>query len=568
MNRRPLENTIAFLLCTTIVVFFCTEIILNLTPPISRDALIHHLAVPKLWLKHGRIYEIPWANYAYYPMNINLLYVVCLYFKNDIAPKFIHLAFGIGTGWMIYLYLKQKFSRNWGLLGMVIFLTTPIVVWLSTTAYVDLGMTFFTTGSVMAFTKWRDSEYSQFKWLLVSSLGMGIAVGSKYNALIVWFIMNMFLMLSFVQDTRRQIGALQYGILFFVITAFVASPWYLKNYFQIQNPFYPLFDGFFKSLDHQPIQEIVHNKFITKTGKISFFKMREVMYGESIWETLLIPMRMFFQGKDTSYQYFQGVLNPILIIFSPFVLLNKRFGKDKFLFVFFTVIFLIIAYFLTAKQVRYILPVLPFLSILAVMGLKDLVDKFGKRTLFSSLRFGEKIKSIARIFVFTSVAILLIFNLIYLKNRIEIINPFPFVLGKETREAFLKRHLLHYDAVEYINNNLPGDAKVFTMFLGRRGYYFNRDYKNESSFGTSTISNMVNCSADEEKFIKYIRSMNVTHILMRTDLVDKYLQDNFSRKEVKRILKLESKCWKKVYENKGYAVWDILSCVDSSNIVK
>ena len=41
------------------MVFFFTEIILNLTPPISRDALIHHLAIPKLWLKHGGFYEIP-----------------------------------------------------------------------------------------------------------------------------------------------------------------------------------------------------------------------------------------------------------------------------------------------------------------------------------------------------------------------------------------------------------------------------------------------------------------------------------------------------------------------------
>ena len=61
MNRKTLEKTAAFVLCATIVVVFCTEIILNLTPPISRDALIHHLAVPKLWLKHGGFYEIPWA---------------------------------------------------------------------------------------------------------------------------------------------------------------------------------------------------------------------------------------------------------------------------------------------------------------------------------------------------------------------------------------------------------------------------------------------------------------------------------------------------------------------------
>ena len=108
MGHRTFPNTAAFLLFAMIMVFLCTEIILNLTPPISRDALIHHLAVPKLWLKHGGFYEIPWADYAYYPMYVNLLYLVCLYFKNDMAPKFFHLAFGFGTGLLIFFYLKKK----------------------------------------------------------------------------------------------------------------------------------------------------------------------------------------------------------------------------------------------------------------------------------------------------------------------------------------------------------------------------------------------------------------------------------------------------------------------------
>ena len=557
MNRKPLENTIAFLLCTTIIVFLCTEILLNLTPPISRDAIIHHLAVPKLWLKHGRIYEIPWAEYAYYPMNIDLLYAFCLYLNNDIAPKFIHLAFGLGTGLLIYFYLKLKFDRNWGLLGMAIFITTPIVIWLSTSAYVDLGMTFFTTASVMAFIKWRDTEYVRFKWLLISSFCMGIAIGSKYNALIAWFIVNLMLMFSYVRDTKKQLGALQYGLIFFIITILVASPWYLKNYFQTGNPFYPLFNSFFKLLHHPPVQEVLHGQAIEKTEQLSFFKMREVLYGESFWDTLLIPIRMFFQGKDISYQYFQGVLNPILAIFSPFILLNKRYGKDKFLFVFFTVIFLFMAYFLTEKQVRYILPVLPFLAIIAAMGIKDLLDKMGERALFASLRFKEKIKSAAKVLVIGCVATLLIFNIIYLKYRIEIINPLPYVLGKETKETFLQHHLLHYNAVKFINDTLPDDAIVFTMFLGRRGYYLDRAYKNEASFGMAAIRHMITNADDEEKFLEYIRSMGVTHILMRIDLVNKFLKDNFSKDHIKRFLSLETKYWKKIYENDGYAIWDI-----------
>jgi len=557
MHRKTLENTITFVLCSIVMLFFFTEFILNLTPPISRDALIHHLAVPKLWFKHGGYYEIPWAEYSYYPVYINLLYLVCLYFKNDIAPKFIHFGFGVATGWLIYLYLKQKLGRSWGLLGMVIFVTTPIAVWLSTSAYVDLGMTFFTTGSVLAFIRWRDSEYWQFKWFLMSSFCMGIAIGSKYNALIAWFIVNLMVMFSYVRDTNRQVGALQYGILFFVISALVASPWYLKNYLQTGNPFYPLFSSFFKLLNHQTVQGVLHGQAIEKAGKISFFEMRKVMYGESFWETLLIPVRMFFQGKDASYQYFQGSLNPILIIFLPFTLLNKKHGKDKIYFVCFTVIFIFMAYFLTAKQVRYILPVLPFLSILAVMGIKDVMDKLKEETFLSSLQLGKNLKSIARILLFTGVAILLILNFNYLKSRKNFIKPFPYVMGKETKEVFLKRHLLHYDAVEYINNNLPMDAKIFTMFLGRRGYYLDKAYQNESSFGMNTIENMVKSSEDEKKFKEYIRSMNVTHILMRTDLVNNFLKDNFSIPEIKRFTNLLTKYCKLIYESNGYSIWDV-----------
>jgi hypothetical protein len=266
---------------------------------------------------------------------------------------------------------------------------------------------------------------------------------------------------------------------------------------------------------------------------------------------------MFFQGNDTSYQYFQGSLNPILIIFLPFTWLNRRYGKDKMFFVCFTVIFIFMAYFLTQKQVRYILPVLPFLSIIAVMGIKDVMDKLKEETFLSSLKLGENVKSIAMILLFAVVAILLIHNFIYLKSRVNIIKPFPYVMRKETKEAFLKRHLLHYDAVEYINNNLPMDARIFTMFLGRRGYYLERAYKNESSFGMSTIRAIVSSSIDEEKFKEYIRSMNVTHILMRTDLVNNFLKDNFSIPEIKRFTNLLTKYCKLIYESNGYSIWDV-----------
>jgi hypothetical protein len=75
----------------------------------------------------------------------------------------------------------------------------------------------------------------------------------------------------------------------------------------------------------------------------------------------------------------------------------------------------------------------------------------------------------------------------------------------------------------------------------------------------NTIRQMINSLTHEEKFIEYVRSMQVTHILMRTELVEKYLKDNFSAEEIKRFLSLENKYWRKVYDNNGYVVWDIHS---------
>ena len=100
----PLKTYIHFFLIGLLVSLIVSVIILACVPPISRDALVHHLAIPKLYLKHGGIYEIPSLKFSYYPMNLDLLYIIPLYFGNDIIPKFIHFAFALLTAWLIFKY--------------------------------------------------------------------------------------------------------------------------------------------------------------------------------------------------------------------------------------------------------------------------------------------------------------------------------------------------------------------------------------------------------------------------------------------------------------------------------
>ena len=543
------SRIVTFLLYMTIFGFVITEVLLNLTPPISRDALIHHLAIPKLWLAHGGFYEIPWADFSYFPMNIDLLYLIPLYFKNDIVPKFIHFAFGIGTGLLIYAYLKNRFSRNWGLLGFLIFFSTPVIVRLSTTAYVDLGMTFFTTASILAFVRCRDGTYKDTKWLVLSAVCMGLAAGSKYNALIAWFFLNLMIVFYYSKDTENGLGALKSGAVFFAIALFVVSPWFIKNYILTENPIYPLFDSFFKALYHAGDGSGGLAATAKSNWTANIFQRREIMFGESFLETLFIPIRMFFQGKDGSVQYFDGAMNPILIIMLPFAFINRDLNRDKVFFLLFSVFFFFIAYFLTVIRIRYILPAIPLLTILSVVGIKNIVEWTGKKS--------SQVRRAGLIGIFAVTIISIAFNFLYLKNYFNEIRPVEYIFKQETKDEFLSRHVGSYPAIQYINKNLPDDVRVFLMFLGRRGYYLNRPYYHERSFGMNTINGMVKASADKQDFQRYIQSLDCTHILMRTDLVNKYLHDNFPEKTIIRFLNLVKEYWSPIYESNGYIVYGV-----------
>ena len=139
-----------YLLAALIALLAGCIVILASVPPVDRDALTHHLAVPKLYLKHGGMVEIPSVLFSYYPMNLDLLYLIPLYFGNDIVPKYVHFAFALLTAWLIYGHLRRRLEKPlWGLLGALMFLSLPVIVKLSVTVYVDLGLIFFSTASLL-----------------------------------------------------------------------------------------------------------------------------------------------------------------------------------------------------------------------------------------------------------------------------------------------------------------------------------------------------------------------------------------------------------------------------------
>jgi len=538
------------LLAVAIILLYFTVIVIALTPPIARDALIHHLAIPKLWLVNGGFYEIKWAVFSYYPMNIDLLYLIPLYFNNDIIPNFIHMGFGIGTAWLIYHYLNRHFNRVAGLLGVLVFVSTPIVLRMSTAAYVDLGLVFLTTASILAFVQWRNDGYEGYKWLLISSIAMGLALGTKYNALVAWVFLSFAVVFLYSRDKGAQWRAIRYGIIFFLVSLCVFSPWLIKNLILTGNPLYPLFKGFFNAGINIVAPDGSAGSMVFGGAYMGMFKLREILYGESFWEALLIPIRFFFQGQDYSDRYFDGVLNPILIVLVPFAFMKRSLHDDKLFFTLFSVFFILTAFFLDQLRIRYILPAIPFLSILTVMGIMNIFAWTSEKTGPSRSAY------VCVILLF--LLVLGAMNVIYLNKYFQSIQPANYILKLETRDAYLKRHIRSYAAIRYINSHTPPNARIRLLFLAGRGYYLDRIYEDDATHGMDVMRGFAANAGEDKSFRKYLDSLGCTHLLMRMDLFNQFLRDNYPPETIDRLLRLLGRETEMIYHADGHAVYRLI----------
>jgi len=531
-----------------LMVIFFTELILCLTPPISRDALIHHLAIPKLWIRHGGWFDTPWADFSYFPMNVDLLYLVPLMFGNDVLPAFIHMLFGWGTGYLVYRYLRDREGRTWGLLGLLIFASTPMVMRLSVTAYVDLGMIFFTTASILAYLRWREGGYGEAKWLYLSAVCMGLAAGTKYNAFITWVFLNGAVCFLYARDTGRQVQALRWGGVFFLVALAVVSPWLVKNLVLKANPVYPLIDSVFSFMHggREPAAFLFAGD--VESRGFSLIRNRVLIYGEEAWQILILPLRIFFEGRDHSPQHFDGILNPLFALAIPLAFPGTR--KRPRIFFLCLILFVFTVSALTADlRIRYILAILPFATILAVMGIRNLLDWLERR-----LRGAHRA---AQGLVMTGVALLIVANLVYLGNLYAGIRPLPYIMGQESRDDFLSRQVGSYPAVAFINRNLPQDAVVYLLYLSGRGYYLEREYLHHAGLEIAIVKAMGRASADAATMSSFLRSLGGTHLLVQEGLLVKAIHDNIPEDAAGNVLKTLAQSLIKVYESNGHAVYQI-----------
>jgi Dolichyl-phosphate-mannose-protein mannosyltransferase len=525
-------NRVGRVFWLAIFIVLVTEILLCLVPPTARDELTHHLAIPRLYARAGRIIEVPMAPYAYYPMLLDMLYTPWVYWGYDSVPKLIHGLFGFLTGLCLYAYLSRRMNTIYGLLGFFFFISVPSVLRLSHWAYVDLGTTFYTTTALLCILRWHE-EKDRGQWLIMAALSAGFAVATKPNGLVAWLLLFFLFAWVSVRKTEQGSGRIfSQCMLFAVVGALPFLPWLAKNWLQTGNPFFPLLGGFFPGKIAGEGQDA---SYVT----LGVFAKRELLYGETWWQITTLPLRLFFFGRDDDPQYFDGVLGPSLILLLPWAFKGKWLEEKKLLMSF-ALLFFLYALFLVDLRARYVLPIVPPMVILFTYGVFNIY-----------LRVKQPAYLFVVLFGFAA------YNSYYLWRYLQDVSPIGYVIGRETREAYLARALPEYPAFQYINRELSPAAKIYLLFVGRRVYHCEREYFHDGGDLPGFLLRTIREAKEPVDIARRLKAKRLTHLLVRDELLIRFLHDNLDAPQQRLWADFTAQHLTSLFRDWGYSVWQL-----------
>ncbi|HVT61015.1 MAG TPA: glycosyltransferase family 39 protein [Thermoanaerobaculia bacterium] len=154
---------------------------LALYPPTAFDATLYHLPFARAFAASGGLPFLPRLRSPIFPQLQEVLFALLLLFFDDVAA---HAVAALATALTVALLLAwggRGFTRGAGWIAAAAYAGSPIVVYLSGTAYVEPGLVLFATAAMYALARWR--EAGERRWLALAAVFGAAAADSKYLGL-------------------------------------------------------------------------------------------------------------------------------------------------------------------------------------------------------------------------------------------------------------------------------------------------------------------------------------------------------------------------------------------------
>ena len=459
--------------------FLALEFVASLAPVTYGDSLGYHLAAPKVFVRAHRMYFVPIWSWNF-PFATQMLYMMALLLSNGVLARLIAFALTLLTGLAVFVFGRRHLhlQRVWALLASVVFYGTPLIIMKGTSAEEDAGLFLFTILALYALVKWADGR--QESWLALSGMMAGWAASTKYNALIVPVCLGLFVLTEAIR-WREWRDVWKWLLVFEVPAVVIASPWYLKNWIITGNPVWPLM---YSLLGGRYWSAAADALIEGRTGwpNPPLVGLRDLILG---------PWQLTMPNLDRT----RGVLLPTFLAFIPGLALvwppRKERVKRTALtwFLVFVAIFYI-SWFVTNRNSTYFSILVPMLALASVYALSRIMS------------FNRWVRWVSVGAIATSLAFSLGGAVLYSAQNL------PVVLGLQSEESFLLENTWYYEAIEWINRNLPADSYV--LVFPRHSYYLDVEYFRAASYEQAPVDYAALDTPEE--LLQRLKELGFSHV--------------------------------------------------------
>jgi hypothetical protein len=330
------------------------DVLAATAPPTSADALKYHLALPKLWLQLGSIPDSFWSWLSFNPSSIEMLYAQGLAVGGGSTAATLHAIMLVLCACAVYGLARELAGDELAAaVATFAFVLQGIVTWEATSAFVELGLTFYVVLAVWHAVIWsRDGSFASAGW---TGAMAGAAAGTKYLGLLpAALVVGVLGAAAIARRTPRQ------ATLATIASAAVGGAWYVKNAVVAGNPVYPLLFG---------------GRWVTPYAETAIRSVDDA-YGvpHGLLRLPILPVDLLVHGAAFDRGQYVGV--GIFLGAAAAVLVCRT--RLLALLVAGSIVYLI-AWEVQAPQARFLLPVLAVLAAVAGAGAARLLHAGGVR---------------------------------------------------------------------------------------------------------------------------------------------------------------------------------------------
>ena len=433
-----------------------------LAPPVAFDEIMYHLPWSRQVAESGRLGVYEWLRYPWFPYNYDLLYAAALQVYDDVFTHLLHALAGWLSVLMIYRLGLRHVNRLVACLGAIIWLALGDYP----NSYIDMGVALLVLSAFVALWWWHECDAPDrgVRWLALAAFFLGVAAGSKYQALIFLPLVAVFVGW---RERRPQVWGL--ALLCFLLPCVY---WYARNAVMTGDPFNPIGARLF-----------------------GFTNWNAADYAQQIIDV---------------QQHHASLPNVMLwpVLLAPFSLAWKRSVAVRAAVWFCA--WALLVWVVTSRYPRYLLPSYPLIALMAAVGWHQLFLWTGQAWRWplppALPRVAGRVAIVALVLVSAS----------HTLRNARMIAPTP-----ETREAFFQQCIPGYAVLSHLRTH-PEPGRLYQVALNDSLYFAPNPVWGDI-FGPWRYSDFVYLPADQ--MARKLRDQQFSRIVIQTALAP-YIHTN------------------------------------------